>query len=174
MQKEKDKSMTVENGEVEEINDLARLAVRSVIGSDNMYLERLLTAQLEGKNKKYKSTPIMEIIRSNDRDSIKKELSDTLTISKSVATEALREQIRSRNIGLAKTFTPQDYMNNQAISCWVINSILQEKLNYREVREKSDKWKIINGVLAVILPIIVPAMTGILQYYITRSSCASG
>lgn len=174
MAKEKDKTMTIENGEVNEYRNIAKQAVKSVLGSDNDYLERLLAQQLEGSVKKYKSASLMEIIRSPDRSQVKNELAQSIEVARSTAIGALKEQLNMKESGLARTFTPEDYMNTQAISNWIMNTVLQEKLNYREVREKSDKWKTINGILATILPIVVPVITGFIQYYITRTLGGDG
>ena len=67
-----------------------------------------------------------------------------------------------------------DVSNNQAVSSWVVNTLLQEKLNYREVQERAEKWKNINGILALIFPIISAVVTGVVQHYLTSSdTCGS-
>lgn len=53
--------------------------------------------------------------------------------------------------------------DSQTSSSWILNTVLQEKLKDREVRESSDYWKYINGALALILPVI----TGLIEYFLT-------
>jgi hypothetical protein len=61
-----------------------------------------------------------------------------------------------------------DVSDNQAISSWIVNTILEEKLNYREVQEKAERRKTLYGLLATVLPIITPVITGVIQYYLTK------
>jgi hypothetical protein len=168
MSKEKDPTMTIENGETSEYYNIARQAVRSALGTDNEYLQRLLSQQLEGVHKKYKSASLKEIIRPADRENIKKELAQSIEVAKSTAVGVLKEQLNMKETGLSATGTPLDASNIQAISNWIMNTV-------REVREQSDKWKTINGVLATVLPIVIPVITGFIQYYITRGgNCSAG
>lgn len=62
--------------------------------------------------------------------------------------------------------------NNQILSSWIINTLLQEKLNCREAREESDKWKNLNGILALVLPIIAGVVTGLMEHYIGTCNCS--
>lgn len=63
---------------------------------------------------------------------------------------------------------------NQSVSSWVVNTLLQEKLNYRELQEHAEKWKNINGILALVLPIVTPVIVGLIQYYcFGNSPCSS-
>lgn len=58
-----------------------------------------------------------------------------------------------------------DLSGSQYVSSWVINTILQEKLNYREVQEKAERRKNINAILATILPIVSPIVVELIRYY---------
>jgi hypothetical protein len=58
-----------------------------------------------------------------------------------------------------------DLSNSQSVSSWVINTLLEEKLKYREVQERSDKWKNINAILAITLPLITATISGIIGHY---------
>lgn len=66
-----------------------------------------------------------------------------------------------------------DVSDNQAVSSWIVNTILEEKLNYREVQEKAERRKTLYGLLATILPIITPVVTGVMQYYLTKNIYSS-
>lgn len=142
------------------INDptiIAKNAVNIATGGDNDYLQRLLENKIRGKKKKYKSIPIRELLHQKKYNEIEETLKDEIDVSQQNTSELFENQSMHRI-----TNVPQD------ISKWIINTILDEKLQYRKVQEKSDRWKIFNGILAIILPILTPLATNLLQYYITN------
>ena len=59
-----------------------------------------------------------------------------------------------------------DLSGNRAVSSWVINTLLYEKLNYRYVQLRAERWKYINGILAAVLPIIATVVAGVVGYYL--------
>lgn len=137
----------------ETAEQLAKHAIQLIIGSDNEYLQKLLTDKLEGKIKDYSSVPVIELFKNIDRQPIKETLTNAISTLQPVVVDALVKN-------------PTDINNIQPIASWILNTILQEKLNYREVRETSDKWKNINGILAIVLPIVLPIITNLLQYFL--------
>jgi hypothetical protein len=121
-----------------------------------------LENKIKGKKKKYKSTPIKELIQRKKYKTIEKTLKEDIDISQQNTSDILDKQKIIQN-----KIVPQD------ISKWIINTILDEKLQYRKIQERSDKWKIINGILAVILPILTPIITNLMQYYLTNECLQS-
>jgi hypothetical protein len=231
------------------VHDVARVAVQLALGEENEYVQRLLANKLEGRKKKYKATPIIELLSKPDRTNIKRNLTQAVNITQQKAIDTLCEQSNDseypqRKLCLKSTINipkvqsdvqqpstsataqnpphvivdvgsfiassdnaidPQkktepdetnassinmepnkpntssvntepviDLSNNQAVSSWVINTLLQEKLNYREVQEKAEKWKNINGILALILPLVSAVVTGLLEYYLTNGCDSNG
>jgi len=128
---------------------IVQRAIQTVLGSDNEYLQRLLTDRLEGKEKTYKRIQLSKLVNS-DRKELKTTLSNAVESSQKVAVDALT----------------QGQSDNQAISSWVINTVLHEKLKDHETRESADYWKYINGILALVLPIA----TGVIEYFLTSKS----
>lgn len=145
---------------------LARTAVKLVLGTDNTYLQKLLEDRIKGINKKYKSVPIIEIFKPQDYSDVEDALENSILVYQSRAIDTLTIFEKNALIEDSPVEVPQD------VSKWVIDNILDEKLKYRKVREKSDKWKIINGILAIVLPIITPIITGLLQKYLTKTNCS--
>jgi len=251
--------------------EFAQHAVRSVLGKDNPYLQRLLERRLELKETNKKVIPLTKIIKPADRNEIKKTLSTEIVDTQQQAIEILKTTIttdgekqrrlsiyteqhqkelkqlkelleqeeikkqlelqKKQENNIQKTEKYQlklqqelltveqqnekkqleiqeaiqklelqkqqemlklqelkDKPNNslpevvenspllpdansqQALSSWVLNTVLQEKLKDREVGDNSKYWKYINGTLALILPLA----TGLLQYFLTgKMDCKS-
>jgi hypothetical protein len=133
---------------------IAKTAIRMALGCDNEYLQRLLENKIRGKKKKYKSIPIKELVYKKNYSSVEKTLQDEI------------DNVQNNSSGILDSDNKQITIP-QDISKWIINTILNEKLQYRKVLENSDKWKIINGILAITLPIITPIITSLIQYYFT-------
>ena len=97
----------------------------------------------KGKNKTHRSRSADASVRNRDMD----------------ITDSLQDSTQNKDIA------------QQAVTSWVINTVLEEKLKDREVRESADYWKYINGALAIVLPII----TGMLNHYLTLyyNNCSS-
>lgn len=215
------------------VHDVAKVAVKLALGEENDYVQRLLANKLEGREKKYKTTPVTELLLKPDRTMLKRNLTQAVNITQQKAIDALCEPSNAsegldssqHKLCLKKTLSLQgipsneqqptvttqtphvivdigsfitipnvpqktdqnttnpatndtqpviDLSNNQAVSSWVINTLLQEKLNYREVQEKAEKWKNINGILALVLPLVSAVITGLLQHYLTNGNDAAG
>jgi hypothetical protein len=244
--------------------ELAQRAVRSVLGKDNSYLQRLLERRLELKETNKKVIPLTKIIKPADRNEIKKTLSTEVVDTQQQAIEILRNTVatdgekhrrlsvyteqhqkelkqlkelleqeeikkqlelqKKQETNIHKTEKYQlklqhelltieqqnekkqlalqeeikkielqkqqemlklqelkekqnntqpevvenspllpDANSQQALSSWVLNTVLQEKLKDHEVGDNSKYWKYINGSLALILPLA----TGLIQYFLT-------
>lgn len=220
------------------VHDVAKIAVKLALGEENDYIQRLLVNKLEGREKKYKATPVTELLLKPDRTILKRNLTQAVNITQQKAIDVLCEpsdesdssqhklclkqaislQNTSSDVQPQSTPTsttapnphvivdigsfiadsnnttvPQkktdptdtnapsadtqpviDLSNNQAVSSWVINTLLQEKLNYREVQEKAEKWKNINGILALVLPLVSAVITGLLEYYLSNGNDSVG
>jgi len=176
---------------------LAKKAVKLVLGKENDYVEKLLTNQIEGNNKQYNFTPLTELIPPQDRSELKQELSkaiddskqkavsviEKLSETKSDATSSNNAQPSTHHVivdiggmipNIDNTLETVDLSGSQSVSSWVVNTLLQEKLNYREVQEKAERWKNINAILATILPIVSPIAVELIRYYFfnSDSSCS--
>jgi len=182
---------------------VSQTAVKNVIGHDNSYVKKLLFNRLTGYKKKYESLPLSEVFCPPDRTAIKNELQNDIdkyqtiilsptNVTKDVQKETSGSDSKTNNqsphvivdvgsfisdASSDNTSQPQtiDVSNNQVMSKWIINTILQEKLAYREVLERSEKWKTINGILAGVLPIVSAAIVEIITYYINKNtqSCSN-
>jgi hypothetical protein len=173
-----------------DITKMAKEAVKLVLGKENEYVERLLVDKLFGVSKEYSFTPLSELVPPQHRDELKKELVEDTKNTQNKAVKVLTKvtQPESDNtlsttqhvivdVGSMITNLPDnvesvngivDVSDNQAISSWIVNIILQEKLNYREVQEKAERRKTLYGVIASVLPFITPFITGVIQYYLTK------
>lgn len=153
-----------------DIKEIARRAVRLVLGEDNPYVCRLLVARLEGRKKNYKATPIREIISTPNYKDIKESLAMAINTTQQIAVDVLKEPNVFDNDGSPSL----DPVKSQAISNWIIKSVLHEKIKYREVRVSAQRWKYINGILMLVLPVITPIITGVIQhYFIDPCNCGS-
>ena len=72
---------------------IARSAVRLALGEDNDYLQRLLMDNLEGHNKKHTTKSILELLVKPDRSLLKKNLKQSVTITRQKAIDVLHEPI---------------------------------------------------------------------------------
>lgn len=174
--------------------ELARAAILLSLGEDNQYLQKLLVNKLENIPKTYTSIPISELIANTDRTRLHLLLDSAVNAMQAKAVTALNEPVTQTNEPLkqfcVKPYHPSDLIDTastqeqtsttpsidlgkcQSISSWVINTILQEKLNCREVHETSEKWKNINGILVVILPLITAVASGLIAHYLpSNNSC---
>jgi len=140
--------------------EIAKTAVRTTLGQPNEYLERMLTRRLKGEQESTKIIPIHRLPEPKSRGRLRQKLSTETQEAQQSSVAAL-----SSMVDLTESTTL-----NQLLSKWVLNAVLDEKLKDREVRENSDYWKYINGVLAAVLPLI----TFIVQYYLTSHDCSSG
>lgn len=144
-------------------SEIAKKAVQLVYGKDNDYLERMLTRKLEGKKKVNRNIPIRKVVRSSQRQQLKRDLSTECKRAQQQSVDTLTKD--SADQALAPL--PE---NSQPIVQWVMNSLLSEKLKDREHLINSDYWKYINGSLAVILP----AAVGLVEYFLVhRFGCNS-
>lgn len=154
--------------------DLAKQAVQLLLGTDNDYLQRLLTNKLDGREKKYKRIPLTQVVRRDDRSKLRATLQNASSTSQLVAVEVLNKFI-APDIEMGQPVQKDlDLDKNQAITSWVLNTVLQEKLKDREMRESADYWKYINGGLAVLLPIITGLLDHFLTSYLKKCECNSG
>lgn len=166
------------------VYDVAKVAVTLALGEENDYVQRLLVNKLEGREKKYKSTPITELLLKPDRTILKKNLIQAINITQKKVIDVLCKHSEESSISTDSdhVFIPQidnaqpviDMSNNQAVSSWIINTLLQEKINYRELQEKAEKWQNINGILALVLPLISAIITGLLEHYLSNGNNQSG
>jgi hypothetical protein len=168
----------IENIDHSTAQQISQTAVKLILGKENQYIQNLLTNRLEGIPKSYTSTPVSELVSPPNRNDIKNTLNQSIEISQ----QSVVDLLKNNNISSPLLRQPvaggpllqSGWIGGEAqnsIAQWIINVILQEKLNYREVRETSDRWKNCNGILAIVLPIIVPVITGILQHYIYGYTC---
>jgi len=141
--------------------ELAKKAVHAALGEDNDYLERLLTRRLEGKTTTPKIIPIHRIPQTSGRERLKAHLAAKTEKAQKDSLDLLSGQQGESSSSQA---------HSQTMSKWVLNAVLDEKLKDREVRENSDYWKYINGILVIVLPVI----TNLVQYYMTHHNCSSG
>ena len=177
-----DQIVKMERGEIEKpfmTQELAQYAIRHVLGKENDYLQRLLTARLHGHKKTAKIIPLSKVIKPANRDEVKQMLDGEVHETQKAAVEVLFEKIvtdleKKEGVVSREEETSPDTTNGiekeKAISSWVLNTVLQEKLKDREVRENSDYWKYINGALAFLLPLA----TGLIQHYLTNKFCDIG
>jgi Asp-tRNA(Asn)/Glu-tRNA(Gln) amidotransferase B subunit len=176
--------MTSENDYAKNIQIVAKKAVEFVLGKDNDYVERLLIDRLCGHNKDYTYTPITELIPPQKRDELKKELSADVEISQKKAITKLNKTLPPSQhviVDIGGMLPKQEGLDNatidvsddQSVSSWIVNTLLQEKLNYREVQESAERKKTFNGTLAVILPIITPIIVSLIQHYFFETGSSS-
>lgn len=138
--------------------ELAKKAVHATLGHGNDYLERMLTRRIEGKKTSPKIIPIHRIPEPSSREHLRAHL----------AAETEKAQKNSLDLLSAQTGdATSGSEQNQTLTKWVLNAVLDEKLTDRTVRENSDYWKYINGALAIILPVI----TGLAQHYLAHNGC---
>jgi hypothetical protein len=138
--------------------EMAKQAIQMVLGSNNDYLMRLLVDKLDGKERTFKRIPLSQLVHGKDRDELRQQLS----AKTSEAQKAVVEK-----------FTTNQGNTLQAVSSWLLNTVLTEKLKDREVRESSDYWKYVNGFLAVILPVGVGLLQHYLSIYFGTCECGS-
>ena len=129
-------------------HNLAKQAVHLVLGADNDYLENLLVRKMNGE--KRKAPTLKEVFQPKDRSDLKEELNRQSHFARESSMRALKDT------------TP----NPTPVSSWVMNTLLQEKLIDREKQENDNKWKHINGILAVVLPIASGLINFLLSYYL--------
>jgi len=160
--------MDIENGISSDSNssEIAKKAVVSVLGQENEYVQRLLTNQIDNVEKKYSSVPLSEIIRNIDHSEVKKTLKESINNLQPTAIDVIKTNLVSEKNSLS--------LDNsiQSVSSWIINSLLHEKIKYREIREKSERWKYINGTLAIVLPILSSLTVGLIQNYTQSPMCS--
>jgi hypothetical protein len=153
-----------------DIKEIAQRAVKLVLGEDNPYVCRLLIARLEGRKKNYKATSIREIISTPNYKDIKESLAMAINTTQQVAVDVLKEP----NIFDEDGSPSLEPAKSQVISNWILKSLLHEKIKYREVRVSAQRWKYINGILMLVLPVITPIIAGVIQhYYIDPCDCGS-
>lgn len=144
--------------------EIAKKAVRIALGSENEYLERMLQRRLDGEKSNPNIIPIHRIPEPKSREPLRAFL----------AAEAKKAQDASEELLKAHTSDApflDSSEKNQAVTKWVLNSVLDEKLQDRTIRENSDHWKRINLLLAVGATIVLPAITAVAQYLLTNHSC---
>ena len=142
--------MDIEEGQ--NSHEIAREAVHLVLGTDNEYLENLLVRKIEGKRRK--STTLKEVFQKKDRKPLKESLERKTNISRETSMRVLKKE------------PDAEEMENKTVSSWVMNTLLQEKLIDREKQENDNRWKHINGILAVVLPIVSGLVNFLLSYYL--------
>jgi hypothetical protein len=142
---------------------LVKKAIQKVLGMENEYLERLLNDKLEGKEKGYRRLQLAKYIRDRERAELRQRLAHLVEETQHVAVETLLEEdlLTMAQIEEGKKGKSGD---STAISSWVLHTLLAEKLKERELRDSADYWKYINGVGAVVLPII----TCVIEYYVIK------
>jgi hypothetical protein len=189
------------HGQRNTVHNVAKIAVRLALGEENDYIQRLLVNKLEGREKKYKATPVTELLLKPDRTILKRNLTQAVNITQQKAIDVLCEPsgeygesaISQHKLCLKQSISPQntrtdiqqspttaqnphvivdigsfiansnnltiplktepteinapsddtqpviDLSNNQTVSSWVINTLLQEKLNYYKRKRKNGK-----------------------------------
>lgn len=132
-------------------------------------MQRLLVNRIDRIKKEYKSTTFKEVISPPDYSDVKNSLEQYISISQPIAMKVVEEHTQDRVDAKLETI---DINDTQALSSWIMNVILQEKLEYRTVQTSTDRWKTFNGFLAGILPIITPLIVGLLQKYLTSHDCS--
>jgi hypothetical protein len=134
------------------------------LGKDNAYLEKLLIDKLDGVTHTKKRIPLSKLVGKVNRHQIRTVLEQDINESQKKVSRHLHKSHGCTDIDNLSPIAASD------ISTWVLNTVLHEKLKEREVRESADYWKYINGILALVLPIV----TGVVQYYITKGSDTCG
>lgn len=215
--------------------DIAKCAINLVLGEDNDYLQRLLTDQLNGRERVHIRIPISKLVEGTDRSQLRNKLTRETIIARQNAVDSLKQRFippksatisedksGSSSVSRSGSFNGSEIKHkhrhkhkhasdhcseseleptshkhrhklrkledqillkdqkileqekeiislkshlkdSQTSSSWILNTVLQEKLKDREVRESSDYWKYINGALALILPVV----TGLVEYFLT-------
>jgi len=141
--------------------DLAKKAVLVALGGNNDWLEQMLAKRIDGENATAKIIPIHRIHEPSERKLLRAYLKKETEKAQQDSVELLKAHDPETAQFLSK---PED---NQAVSKWVINALLDEKLKDRTVRDNSDYWKYINGFL---LAVLAPTAT-LLTYFLSRHSC---
>jgi hypothetical protein len=140
--------------------DIAKTAVRLTLGEPNPYLERMLTRRIKGEQNLPRIIPIHKLQESESRSMLRNKL---FRETKSAQQNSIKALTNAVDLTESSTL-------HRILTTWVLNAVLDEKLKDREIRENSDCWKYVNGILATILPII----TFLIQYYIASHSCTAG
>lgn len=146
--------------------ELAKKAVRLTLGEGNDYLERMLARRIDGKQATPKIIPIHRIPETTKRSVLRAYLAAKTQQEQ----QSAQKFLSSKQDTADQEGSPENPEQNQPVTRWVLNAILDEKLKDREVRENSDYWKYINGTLAAVLPVA----TIIIQYFLTHHTCDSG
>ena len=135
-----------------DLSDNITEMIRSTIGSDNVYLYKLVSDRLSNKP----HHPTIPII-SPDRSGLKALLKQMIEVA---------QQETQLSEPLSETSTTSGSTSSTITSTSkLITSILMEaKLRDRESLESANRVKYLNGVLAIILPIVV----GLIEFIITR------
>lgn len=153
---------------------LVKKAINTVLGIENEYLERVLEDQLEGREKSYCRLLLSRCRRDREREQLKDRLSKLVTETQQIAVSTLLEDdlLDLATIGKDKSTSTTTSASTKSkhgdvtpISSWVLHTLMEEKLKERELRESADYWKYINGVVAIILPII----TSVAEYFIIKA-----
>lgn len=137
---------------------LARRAVLATLGSNNPYLQNLLTDRLCGNEKKYKRVPLSTLFNGNITTT-EHDLSQAVTESQQSAIEILNTSPEEIEQSIETTSD-----NNNPITSWVVNTLIQERFKEYNLRKSSDYWKKFNAIAALILPIGVC----ILEYFLMK------
>jgi hypothetical protein len=165
---------------------IAKHSVKTVLGKENEYVERLLINKLFGHNKEYRFTPLSELIPPIQRTNLEKIIQMDVENAQKKVVEVLDNTYTfddkttlnypeiivdsDRTIDVNKEYNSNVH---QSVSSWIVNTILQEKLYYRKIQESAERRKNIYGILTIVLPCLTPIITGIIQYYITLSLSSS-
>lgn len=139
--------------------NLAQRAVLATLGSNNPYLKNLLTNRLCGNEKKYKRVSLFTLFNENIATT-EHELSRAVTESQQSALEILNNA-SSEDIKQTIETTTDD---NNPVTSWVVNTLIQERFKEYNLRKSSDYWKKFNAVAALVLPIGVC----VLEYFLMK------
>jgi hypothetical protein len=135
---------------------IATKAVNLSYGN-NPYLEKILVKRLNEPDHRPHIPPLLcKINCSNERNQLRNELAQQTRESQGYAIKLLSE-CNPESLTLSE--------RNRVVILWLMNSLLEEKLKDREQLESANRWKVINGVAAIVIPLFVVVIQYVLQRY---------
>lgn len=135
---------------------IAKKAVSLSYG-DNPYLTRILIKRLNEEDHRPHDPPFLcRLNCSSERNRLRNELATQTRETQEYALKVLSE-CNPDTMSLSE--------RNRVVILWLMNSLLEEKLKDREQLESANKWKVINGTAAIVVPILVVVLQYIIQRY---------
>jgi len=144
---------------------LADRSLHVTMGRNPDHLKKRLARRLEGATKPKRIIPLHMLRKRKDKTAIKRQLAEEATAARERALQYLTQD------GMSDLQLMENLEANHAISQMVCHEMALENHEEKELRVKPDRWKNINGGIAVGPPIGLPVITGLIQYYITKDNC---